>query len=309
MQYRHLGRGTRPAGTAIERSCPGGRTVPVEVAARHRHRVSAIDPGRIGHARQLGNGRSGQLGMQRMHNGQLLVRCRSDHLAGPGDLRAVLGPKIDTEHVGVGDHVEHAAPGHVDEHPTVFGNVDLGIEVQRKGGNVAKRHPGHLAAPTMSSDLDQPGRGIQREFGDRLDHLDHARLQQSGDDTDRVASRHRRIFALFHDDETGIGLGVAGRHDHIATEAGVAARLSQHATPDVVGLRFQPLHLGQHRLARRVEDSGRDDATRLALGMNVDGSKHVGETHGGHRRAVARQTGQPNNCGCGFSVWVRISPT
>src|SRR5262249_35605189 len=85
-------------------------------------------------------------------------------------------------------------------------------------------------------------------------------------------------FDLFHDHETGVGLGMARRQDQIAVGGGIAAGLAQHAPADVIGMIAKVHHLVEHRAAGNVEDAARDDASRFAARVGVHRGDHAGES-------------------------------
>ncbi|MNR12488.1 hypothetical protein D3C85_1288460 [compost metagenome] len=170
----------------------------------------------------------------------------------------------------VGDHVEHAAPAHVDAYLAQVRHVDFGIDVCGERRYVLEGDSLDLAALAPGLDADQPGRCLQHQLGERLLHRQHAHLQQHGDHRDGVAAGHHRVLDLLHDDVARIGLGVAGRDDDVAAMRRVAARFAQHQLAQLVVVGFEPLHLGVHAVAGDVRHAAGDHAHGGA-GVGVDG--------------------------------------
>ena len=151
--------------------------------------------------------------------------------------------------------------------------------MRRKSGNVAKRHLTDLSVPHFSLYADQSSRGLELQPGYRLGCGDHPGFDQHGDDTDRIAARHRRIFDLLHDHEPGVGFRVGGGQYQVAIRGRISTRFPKHAQPDMIGVRLKVDFLLEHRRARNVEHATGDHAARFSARMGVYGCDHTGESH------------------------------
>ena len=181
------------------------------------------------------------------------------------------GVKPQPELGGLGDHVEHAAVGHIDGGRAQVRHLDHRVQVRGERGHVAEGDLFDLAALARRADADQPGGRFERELGHRLDHRDHAGLQQHRRHADRVGARHAGVLDLLHDHEARVRLRPGRRQDHVAAERGIAARLAQHQLAQPVAVIAQVAHLVVHRRAGHVEHPADDHPARLAARVGVDG--------------------------------------
>ena len=94
---------------------------------------------------KLGDGNAGDALVLRMHHRQLLLGCGLDHLADAHDVGALVRGEPQPEPGGVGDHVEHAAPGYVHRDGAQLGHLHRGVQVGGEGGDVLEGDPGDLA--------------------------------------------------------------------------------------------------------------------------------------------------------------------
>ena len=207
-----------------------------------------------------------------MRHLELLGGRRADHLPDARDGRGVVGLERDPQRIGIGDHVPHAAPGHVDRDLAQFRHVDHCIQMRRERRHVVEADRDASSLLDSRLHLDQPGWRFQRQLGDRFAHRDAAGLDQRRDHADRVAAGHRGILRLLHDDETRIRLRVRRRHQHVAAKPRIAARLAQHAQTQVIQVRAEVQHLLEHRRARHVGHAVDDHAPGLAVGVNLQRS-------------------------------------
>ena len=208
-------------------------------------------------------------GFFRMRHRVLVARGLPDHLADADDVAGLVRGQAHPECGGVRHRVGHAAVGDVHRQGAEPGDLHRDVEGEGERRNVLERDEPGLAAFDLGPDRDQPRRRLEHELGEGLVHGHHAGLDEDGGHADRVAARHRRVLALFHDDEAGGGPRVGGWQDHVAAHRGVPARFAQHAKPDVVVVLREVGHLLEHGRPGDVGDTADDDATRFACGMGV----------------------------------------
>lgn len=75
---------------------------------------------------------------------------------------------------------------------------------------------------------------------------------------------------MFHDDEAGIGLGIARGEDKVVAHGGTTARLLEEELADVVLLFPKVHHLVEHGLAGDVKDAADDDVADFASAVAAD---------------------------------------
>ncbi len=177
---------------------------------------------------KLGNGDARDGGIFRMNRAELFICGGFDHFTDANDVARFVGREMEAQRSCVGDDIEHSTVGDIHFYRTQTGNFDVGIEMDGEGGDILKRDAFHFFIFDFGFDFDQAGRSIELELHDAFADGNHSGFEQHGDDADGVGARHRRVFGLLHDDESGDSFGICGRQDEIAVGCGVAARFAQH---------------------------------------------------------------------------------
>ena len=211
-----------------------------------------------------------------------LLACRSlDHLAYPNQVAAFVGGQPETQCGGIGQGVEHSAPGDVHVHCADAWHLHRRVQLHGKCGHVLEcDRAGHTVAH-LGTDTDEAGRGLQHQIGDRLDDRHEALVDQHRRGADRVRAGHGRVFGLLHDHEARIGFWERRRQHHVRAQRRVAARLAQKQPSQAVTVRCQVVALLEHRRARHVMDAADHHPPGLATGMRVDRAEDRVQTHGG----------------------------
>ena len=102
------------ARAAIEHTSPGLGAIPVELAGRERDDVAPVSIWTVRRTVEQRDRRPRERSVDRMHNGELVDGCGSDHLADSRNLCAVGGREVDAEHISIGHRKEHSAPDDID---------------------------------------------------------------------------------------------------------------------------------------------------------------------------------------------------
>src|SRR5471030_2030886 len=87
------------------------------------------------------------------------------------------------------------------------------------------------------------------------------------------------VALVVHEDHAKIGGFTDGLREVTTVHVGVPARLEHERAANVVGVLLQPGATRDDGLARHLWQTARDDAKRLASGMNLDRAKCLRDFH------------------------------
>jgi hypothetical protein len=211
---------------------PGRRTV--EPARGDHDRVLRDAADALPRLRDLDDAHAGDPGVLRVHHGQLLAGGGTNQLADPGQVTGLRGHQLEAERSRIGDGVPHAAVRHVNRQRAE--PLDLQRRVQPVGEtrDVLELHPLDLAVPAAGRDVDRATGRLEAERRHRLDHLDHAGLEQDRRDADRVRTGHRGVLGRLHDHVAEGAVGARRRQDHVRVDRDTPARLVEEQPADRV---------------------------------------------------------------------------
>ena len=187
--------------------------------------------------------------------------------------RASAGVELEAERLGVRDRVPHAAVRHVDRQRPEALDLERRVEPVGKARHVLELDPLDLAVSAAGRDVDRAAGRLQAERRHRLDHLDHARLEQHRRDADRVRAGHRGVFGRLHDHVAERAVRARRGQDHVRVDRDAPARLVKEQAADRV-VRPERLHLLEDRRARRRLDPGDHDVPDLAARVAADDRQH-----------------------------------
>src|SRR3954454_7315884 len=171
----------------------------------------------------------------------------------------------------VGDvHVDVAEPGHMERHVECLDERWDAVEGDALAATVA----------TGRRDADQARRGFQHNLGLRLDHRDHAGLQQRGDHADRVRTAHGVGAVGLTDDEPGVRLGIYRREHKIGTGLWSTTRLEAQELADRIVDFVDVPQLVAHGRPGYVEHRPQIAGALLTLGMYLDSRERLRRAHG-----------------------------
>ena len=102
---------------------------------------------------------------------------------------------------------------------------------------------------------------------------DHVVVEQGGGRTDGVGARVDGVAHHFHDDVTGLRLGVGRRHDQVHRHLRDTVGLFEQHGAQAVGMVAQILHLLAYRRPGQLGNTAHHDAADIAAGMGIDDLK------------------------------------
>ena len=230
-----------------------------------------------------------------MDAGDLNRRGSLDPLADLDELGGLRIVKLEAEALGVDDAVDHPAIRDIDLDAPESRHIDRSVQHEHEARHVVEGDAHAFAVAALGRHRHEPGRGLERELGDRLLHGDHARLEERRDRADGVGARHRHVIVGLDDHEACIGLGRGRRQHQVHALVYFAARLVEEELPEIIGMFLHILHLLEHGLSGHVPHPAGDDLVEFAAGMGAHDIDHSGEAHSGSfrlRKRMRRRRGR-----------------
>ena len=209
-----------------------------------------------------------------------VVDRRHDGETGPKDVLLTLTLEGQLDVVEVHHGIEVAAEGEAVRHGAPPRHQHRVVEAYRVRRHVFDRHRVGVAVGDRHPRGDEPRRGVQANRGDRLDHLDHAGLDQHRRHTDGAVAAHRQAPGHLDEYDPDVRVGPCRRLQDRAAHGAVPARFPHEQPADVVQMLHEVEPFVVHRRARDGGDASGDNPRRHAFGVRVDRGEEPPGPHG-----------------------------